>query len=92
MEDSTFRAFYGYGYSASCRLPANMPGEEYSAGLLELRDAMSAFDNFRTFYVEGNRHTFTGSSLTATSVGATDLSTWTAQLIDGDSAWSNVGP
>lgn len=91
-EDQTFRSFYSYGYSASCRIPGNMPGEEFRAGLLEVRSSMSAFDNFRTFYVPGDRHTFTGSSLASTSVGGTTLTDWVGQLVAEDPSWPHVGP
>lgn len=92
MEDGTFRSFYGYGYSSGCNFPMNMPGEDYAAGLLEVREALAGDDNFRTFYVPGEQHTFTYQDLSATSAGGVTISTWLTQLLDDDPAWSDVGP
>lgn len=92
MEDATFRSFYGYGYSTYCNFPAGMPGEDYAAGLLEVREALSGDDNFRTFYLAGDRHTFTYQDLSANSVGGVTIATWLTQLLEGDAAWTDVGP
>lgn len=91
MEDVTFRSFYGYGYSAGCDFPASMPGADYAAGLLEVREAMAGDANFHTFYVPGERHTFTYPDL-STTVGGTSLATWIGQLVGDDPTWGDVGP
>lgn len=91
MEDATFRQFYGYGYSPRCDFPMSMPGGDYAAGLVEVRERMAGDANFHTFYVPGSTHTFTYGGL-STTVGGTSLMTWIAQLVSGDAAWSDVGP
>ncbi|MAQ18233.1 MAG: hypothetical protein CMN30_25985 [Sandaracinus sp.] len=91
-EDRTFRSFFGFGYSSGCDIPRSVPDGEYTAGLLELRELMGGDANFRTFLVEGDQHTFTFGSLGSASAGGLTLGEWTQQLIDGDAAWSDVGP
>ena len=90
--DSTFRQFYGYGYSAGCNLPVRMPPEDFEAGLQELRARSVGDPNFQTFYVSGDRHTFTFQSLGAASVAGVTLSEWVQQLLEADPAWDDVGP
>lgn len=92
MEDGTMRTFYGYGYSRGCDFPQNMPGEDYTAGLLGTRELVSGFDNFQTFYVPGDQHTFTYQGLGANSSGGVTLGEWLGQMVSGDSAWADVGP
>jgi hypothetical protein len=92
MEDNTMRGFYGYGYSASCDIPAAMPREDYAAGLTELRAALDPTPGFQTFYVPGEQHTFTYQALGDTSVGGTTLGEWIRQLVEDDAAWDDVGP
>ncbi len=92
MEDATFRSFYGYGYSPRCNMPASMPGSDYAAGLLEIREALAGDPGFHTFFVPGEQHTFTYQALGATSSGGVTIATWLTQLLDGDAAWTDVGP
>jgi hypothetical protein len=93
MEDSVIRSFFGYGYSPSCRSPMGMRAEEFTAGLIDLRDnVLAPHDNFRTFYVNGDSHTFLGQPLSNTNVGGITLAEWIRQLVEDDPAWSNVGP
>ena len=93
MEDTTIRTFFGYGYSASCSSAMRMPADEFRAGLLDLRDRLLApYDNFQTFYVEGDQHTFLGRPVGDVSTGGTGLGPWITQLIEGDSEWDDVGP
>jgi hypothetical protein len=92
MEDATFRSFFGYGYSAGCNFPATMPGEDYAAGLTRLRETTAGDDNFHTFYLPGDAHTFTYTTLSSTSSAGVSLATWITQLVGDDPAWSDVGP
>ncbi len=92
MEDATFRQFFGYGYSRQCNLPLGMPADDYTAGLNELRERMADDDNFHTFYVPGDEHTFSYMALSATSAGGVTLEDWYTQLVEGDAAWTDVGP
>lgn len=92
MEDGTMRGFYGYGYSASCDFPATMPGEDYAAGLTELRSSLDGRSNFQTFYVAGAQHTFTYEPLGDVSTDGTTLSAWLEGLLDGEASWDDVGP
>lgn len=92
MADQTFRSFYGYGYSRHCDFPAAMSAEDYTAGLNQVRDLMSTDAGFHTFFVPGDQHTFTYMDLSATVAGDTTLAQWIGQLVDGDSAWTDVGP
>lgn len=92
LEDATMRTFYGYGYAPRCDFPQNMPGEDYAAGLEGTRELVAAYDNFATFYVTGDQHTFTYQSLGANSVGGTTLGDWLGLMVDGDEAWDDVGP
>lgn len=90
--DQTIRQFYGYGYSPGCNAIADMPPEEYLAGLELVRSTMSSYPNFHSFLITSNRHTWTGTALEATTLGDTSLATWVGQLDSGDSAWADVGP
>lgn len=92
MEDLTIRTFYGYGYSPACNFPQNMPGEDFAAGLDQVRDMMSGVDNFHTFFVAGEDHTFTYQSLSNASVDGVTLATWLGDLVAGSLAWTDVGP
>jgi hypothetical protein len=91
--DSVIRQFYSYGYSSSCQFPANMPGEDFRAGLMELRDdILGPHDHFELFQVEGSFHTFLGSKLSDHQVGDTNLAQWIDGLLNGSSDWQDVGP
>jgi hypothetical protein len=90
--DLTFRMFYGYGLSPMCNFPQNMPGAQYESGLLGLREMLAPYDNFETFYVPGEQHTFSYESLSLASSSGTSLDTWVRQLVDGDPTWTDVGP
>jgi len=94
MEDGTMRSFYGFGYSDGCDFPASMPGSEYTAGLEAARDLMSGYDNFRSFYVPGEQHTFTYQSLSRTSSEGTELGSWLGAMLDDDDddEWRDLGP
>ncbi|MBX3271953.1 MAG: hypothetical protein KF729_16920 [Sandaracinaceae bacterium] len=92
MEDTTMRTFFGYGYSPRCDFPQNMPGADYAAGLEGTRALLTAHPNFRTFYVAGERHTFTYQGLATSSVDGVTLASWLDQMLDGDTGWANVGP
>jgi len=93
MADRTIRGFFGYGYSPSCTTPAGMPSAEFEAGLLELRDEITApYDNFATYYVEGTAHTFLGRQLSTVDENGTNLGDWIGQMISDDPAWTDVGP
>ncbi|AKF09919.1 pectin acetylesterase-family hydrolase [Sandaracinus amylolyticus] len=91
--DRTFRTFFGYGLSPRCNFPQSMSAAMFEEGVIDLRDRiLGPHDNFRTFYQEGDFHTFVGRSLGSVSQDGTTLGAWVGQLIDGDEAWSNVGP
>ncbi len=92
LEDNTMRSFYGYGYSPRCDFPQNMPGEDYAAGLMGTRELLSGADNFATFYVTGDQHTFTYQSLGLNSTGGTTLGDWLGLMVEGDASWDDVGP
>ena len=92
MEDATMRTFYGYGYSPRCDFPQNMPGEDYSAGLLGARELISGHDNFRTFYVPGDQHTFTYQGLGRSSSDGVTIGAWLGQMLSDDAAWTDLGP
>lgn len=92
MGDATFRTFYGYGYSRFCNVPSPMPAEDFAAGLEEVRAMLASDDNFHTYYVPGEQHTFSYMSLSSTSVDGTTLATWLTELVEDDPAWSDVGP
>lgn len=92
MEDATMRTFYGYGYSPGCNFPQSMPTGDYTAGLLAVRELVQSEDNFRTFYMPGDQHTFSYGSLGATSVGGTTLGAWLGAMLSGDAGWNHVGP
>jgi hypothetical protein len=90
--DGTFRQFFSYGYVPACNRPATMPPEDYEAGLIGVRDLMSADSNFRTYYVPGDSHTFTYGDLSNTEIDGVTLNTWVDQFVEGDAAWTDVGP
>ncbi len=90
MEDSTFRQFFSFGYSPTCSYPVVMPGADYTAGLNELRALLSSDTNFHSYFVSGMQHTFT-FDLTTTSASVV-LEDWVTELVNGDSAWADVGP
>ena len=93
MADSVIRGFFGYGYSATCMSPANMPADDFAAGLVDLRDrVVGPYGNFHTYYVEGDSHTFLGQPLSNTTVGGVTLAEWIRRLVENDPAWSNLGP
>jgi hypothetical protein len=92
MGDATFRTFYGYGYSRFCNVPEEMPAEDFAAGLGDVRTLMSDDENFHTFYVPGEQHTFSYQPLSSTQVGGTSLAAWLTHLVDDDAAWTDVGP
>jgi hypothetical protein len=92
MEDATFRTFYGYGYSRFCNVPIGMPAEDFTAGLVELRALLEGDENFKTFYVPGDAHTFSYLTLSSTTAGSTTLATWLTQLVSADAAWDHAGP
>lgn len=93
MEDGVIRGFFGYGYTASCNSPGNMPADEFRAGLLDLRDnVLGPYPHFRSYYMEGEAHTFLGRPLTDVSVGGVTLAEWIRQLVEDDPAWTDVGP
>lgn len=92
LEDTTMRTFYGYGYSPRCNFPQNMPGEDYAAGVLAARELLATHPNFRTFYVEGEQHTFTYQSLAVNEVDGVTVGEWLGQMLRGDEAWEHVGP
>jgi len=91
MQDTVMRGFFGYGYSSGCDFPADMPADDYAAGLLDARDLISGYDNFRTYYVAGTQHTFTGQELGRTEVDDVPLGDWLGGML-GDGAWDDVGP
>ena len=91
--DMTMRQFFGIGLSPRCNFPIGMTPEVYEGGLLDLRDRVLAeHAQVQTFYVDGDRHTFVGAALGRPMAGGLTLSAWLRQMLDGDPAWSDVGP
>jgi len=90
--DRTFRQFFSYGYTSRCDRPSTMPAEDYEAGLEALRTLMASDDNFGTFYVTGESHTFTSGNLSGVSAGGVTLADWLQQFRTDDAAWTDVGP
>ncbi len=92
MEDATMRQFFGYGYSPACNFPQNMPGEDYAAGILGARALVAGHDNFRSYFVPGDQHTFTYQSLSRSSSEGINLGEWLRQMLADESAWTDLGP
>lgn len=89
-EDRTIRAFYGYGYFRTCDFPAPMPAEDYTAGLVELRDELIPDGaNFHTYIVEDDFHTMGSRRLDHESTGG-GLGDWLRQQLEDDATWSDV--
>jgi hypothetical protein len=94
--DNVIRFFMGFGLSADCSYADNFTGANYTAGLLELRDAtLGGASNFHSWYIDSSDHTWLNrdaAGYTAPGTPAVPLRTFIQQLIDDDPAWSNVGP
>jgi len=80
-----------YGCSPMCNFPQRMPVEDYTAGLLAVRELVSGDDNFGTFYVPRDPHTFSHGSPGATSVGGTTLGAWLGAMLADGPSWDDVG-
>lgn len=96
VQDSTITIFYGFGKNNCAGLdgfPSVMSGQEYQAGLEELRTKyLVPQPAWSTFYVPGTTHTFLGGgSFYSTNVDGTSIASWVGGLVDG-AASSHVGP
>ena len=93
--DTVIRFFMGFGLSADCSTAENFPGSQYTAGLTELRDVtLAGVPNFRAWYITEGEHTWLNRApdYTAPGMPPVPLRDFIQQFIDGDPAWSNVGP
>ena len=94
--DSVIRFFMGFGMSADCSLADNFPSGQYTAGLLELRDVtLGGASNFHTWYIDAGDHTWLNrapADYIPPGTPPVPLRDFVQQFIDGDAAWSNVGP
>jgi len=98
--DGVIRTFMGVGYSADCDGVGSMPGADYTAGLLELRDTTLAdIPKFHAYYI-GNRadsssHTWLNrpaSSYLAPGTPPVPLNSWIQAFIDDSPEFVDVGP
>jgi len=91
MGDSTIRNFFSWGRGGDCDARGEFPASAYRDGLMALR-RRTAGTSFRTYYVDGNSHTFLIiPGWNDTRVGGTALSRWIADIATG-AAVTDVGP
>jgi hypothetical protein len=91
--DATFRAFYGFGYSASCLEPAQMPAAYFRQGLAELRDTLSSTSNVRLYSPASSKHVYLGDSpLGLTSLSGVRLTDWLRSFLSDSPGWEHVSP
>lgn len=97
-KDNTISTFYGFGKN-NCQnidgfIPSPLSGAEYSAGLLEVRDAyLMPSPAWSTFFISSTSHTWLGnnSSYNNTTVMGTSLPSWVGGIVSGAAA-VHVGP
>lgn len=94
--DNVIRFFMGFGLSPDCSTAENFTGAQYTAGLLELRDdTLGSATNFRAWYIDSSEHTWLNRSpggYVPPGTPAVPVRDFIQSFIDGDPAWSNVGP
>jgi len=95
-KDSTIAMFFGFGQNDCANLDnlaAPMSGDEYRAGLLDVRDNhLSASPVWATYFVSSTSHTYLGgNAYYSTDVEGTKLSAWVAAMV-GDGQAGHVGP
>ncbi len=98
-EDATIRQFWGYGENDCASLsgaPAPYLPSKYTAGLVDLRDRMTAGQGkFRLFMIPGDAHVlFTEPSgmpdPTMVVSGGINLRDWLLQALNDDPSWSHA--
>lgn len=89
--DSVISTFYGFG-TANCTQALPIPGDQYAAGLEELRASyLGTSGLWGTYFVASTTHTYLlGPGFYFTQVDGVPLTQWIRDLLNG--AASNVGP
>lgn len=89
--DSTISLFFGFGAN-DCGVPIPLSGATYAAGLADLRDNhLSSSGIWGTYFVDSITHTYLGGpGFYTTKVNGKKLTTWMAELLDGQP--SHIGP
>ena len=81
--DGTISQFFGFGADNCTALFPSFPN--FQDALYDLRDNVLTGDNFGTYYLEGNSHTYlSGNDYYELEVSGVILSDWVADIIAGD--------
>ncbi len=96
-QDNTIRYFLGFGQN-NCQgidgFGSSLPGNEFQAGLTELRDTyLKPWASWGTYFVASTSHTYIGGndSFYNTTVQNVALTDWFADFVNGN-APQHVGP
>ncbi|MEM7154717.1 MAG: pectin acetylesterase-family hydrolase [Myxococcota bacterium] len=89
LQDWYIRLFWGYGNNDCSTLNAAIPpsysGAQYQLGVEDLRDNWAIGDQWGTFFVAGDEHTFLDKPIYFTqTVGDMLVVEWVAAMVDGE--------
>jgi hypothetical protein len=83
-QDAVISTFFGFGADDCTTAIPNMPAEDFTAGLMDLRSRIESHKNFSTYYIESTNHTWLGTDSTFydTTVGGVRLVDWVTTLVN----------
>jgi hypothetical protein len=96
-EDGTIKSFFAYG-TDNCSnwdavKPPSYPTGLFPMGLVELRQAWTAYPQVAMYVVTGGSHTFLGFDIASVKTGpAIPMLEWIKRMIDKSDGWTNVAP
>jgi len=93
-QDSVFRLFFSYGFSADCKQLGDTPPDVFQAGVAQLRDELLApYPNFAVYSVASTKHVYLGDTpVGRTTSGGLKLTDWLRGLVDGGADFHSVSP
>lgn len=95
-QDSTIRAFWGYGNNNCAMLspgfqPPAYPGARFQMGLEDVRDTVfSAHANAKLYMPTSTRHVWQNSPTWTINENGVVLQDWIVQAIEDDAAWAHA--